>query len=65
MSWKKFNIKNVECECRTMSNFNGTSSTVVYVNEVYCGEIVDSSTDESSFKRKLEDHLKKNGLIDA
>lgn len=58
MAWKNYKFNNLNIECRTDSNYNGTTSTVVFVNESYCGEIPNSSTSNSNFTEKLQNFIK-------
>lgn len=58
--WKNYKIDELNVECRTDSNYNGSYSTVVFVNEVYFGEIKNSSTSDYNFISKLRNFINNN-----
>ena len=57
--WKSYKIDNLNIECRTDSNYNGSYSTVVFINEVYAGEMKGVSTDNYNFMSRLTNFVKK------
>lgn len=57
--WKSYKIDNLNIECRTDSNYNGSYNTVVFVNEAYFGEVKNASTSDNNFLNKLRDFIKK------
>lgn len=63
MAWKNFKIDGKSIDCNTQSNFGGSYSTVVFVDDAYCGEILRVSTDDNNFTSKLREHLVKNGVL--
>lgn len=60
--WKSYKIDELNVECRTDSNYNGSYSTVVFINEVYFGEIKNSSTSDNNFTSKLRNFINKNNV---